>query len=100
MSTEPQQLLPANLQRHYCRQCGETFDRSEANLSTPHAQTWIHLRRQHGTDMLDYQSCSRYCEHREQPEERAAGKRMYGLGLPHATSLDVLRSYENLGLEE
>lgn len=74
-------LLAYREEPHYCRECGQDFPIRDTNGSTPHAQVWMHTIRQHDSSARDYQSCSRNCVHRAQPEEIQADVRLYGKGI-------------------
>lgn len=78
------QQIPHRLQMHYCRTCGMRVDSTGKLGPSPHSMIWIHGQRKHGWNLVDYQSCSRYCKEVAQPEELAKGERLYGDGIPHA----------------
>lgn len=90
--------LPARMQTHYCRDCGQKFlEEIHQNKPSPHSQVWLHRQRVHELPFADYVSCSRYCEYREQSEEALLGRRMYGKGVPHPSGeIPAMMSYEEL----
>lgn len=78
---------PSRLRAHYCRECGLLFGPGPTPEATsPHALAWIHRQHEHDRSLLEYVSCSRYCELVAQPEEIRLARRLYGAGIPHATA--------------
>jgi TorA maturation chaperone TorD len=97
MTSTPDRI-PSRLRDHYCRSCGQLFERGPLSESiAPHAQAWIHRKREHKQDLTDYASCSKYCAQVAQPEELEQARRMYGAGVRRPTTvLPGLKTYAEL----
>lgn len=84
---------PSHNLLHYCRWCVAEFVYDSNQSSTPHMRVTQHAYFAHKRRLAV--ACNRYCECRQQPEERAQNKRMYGPGVA-PPSVSSIRA-EDLG---
>jgi len=100
MTTTPGSLS-RNRDKHYCRVCTTTVDRTPGPTLSAHTAYVLHMRHVHGADPETNVRCDKYCLGHEQADEKQHGVKLYGPGASRLSRLvPLIRTYEELFPEE